>query len=135
MNEMNLLTRFRAEVPLRISPHAEGRSTPEFTIIPPNDPRFGRPAPSSPASLCACRGGTAARRPSCSSKRTSPDRPVARAAISLAPSAPQVPFAWKIRLTWSIRATGVAQSFHESRILHGNFRMVELMSEDGCLRG
>ena len=63
MNEMNLLARFRAEVPLRISPHAEGRfdagiydHSAERSVVQPPRTLF-------PHVLCACRGGRAARRP------------------------------------------------------------------------
>ena len=59
----------------------------------------------------------------------------ASAATSLAPSAPQPPFAWKIRLTWSIWATIVAIFDHEGQMFHASFRMMELVREDGCLRG
>ena len=54
----------------------------------------------------------------------------ARVAASLTPSAPQVPFAWTIRLSWKLWATPVTKIVHTSHNIHGNFRIMELMSED-----
>src|ERR1700687_4252072 len=138
MNEMDLLTRFRAEVPLRISPHAKEPSdagipdhSAERSVARPSRTLFARvpmrvpcaqtllaPAANAPGPAGELTGGPAAR--------------AARAAISLAPSAPQVPFAWMIRLPWNIRATPVAQIDHVSQIFHGNFRMVELWARMGA---
>ena len=70
MNEMDLLTRFRAEVPLRVSPHAEElflagihvHST-ERPAVPWPRHLFAPAPTSSPATW------RAARRPCCSSRR------------------------------------------------------------------
>jgi hypothetical protein len=66
VNEMNLLARFRAEVPLRISPHAEGRfdagiydHSAERSVVRPSRTLFAHV-------LCACRGA---------SQRTDPPAP------------------------------------------------------------
>ncbi|MGH3231170.1 MAG: LUD domain-containing protein [Streptosporangiaceae bacterium] len=49
---------------------------------------------------------------------------------SVASPCARVPFPWNLRLAWSIRATGVAQSFHESPIIHANGALVSCGAGD-----
>jgi len=42
----------------------------------------------------------------------------------------RVSFPWNIRLSWTIRATGVAQSFHESPIVHAHGALVSYGTGD-----
>jgi hypothetical protein len=51
------------------------------------------------------------------------------------PVDPTVPCARKFWLSWKLLA-GIAAIFdHEGQMFHANFRMMELVREDGCLRG
>jgi hypothetical protein len=91
MNEMNLLTRFRAEVPLRISPHAEGPfdagihdHSAERSAVRPSRALVARV----PMRVPWRQGSAQTPR---SSKRTSPDRPVARGGYLTRPVSPAGP--------------------------------------------